>query len=122
MFFSCSKSGIIDGGSYISDKEGQIHAFYLYDFVSINDIQEHARTLDHNLGEIMESYYFSHNSNIPSQSLRLSKNFKDATEVIKTYAFNIKYAYQKDVKGEARFVDCVLFLMISYVGVIIDKY
>ena len=109
MFFSCSKSGIIDGGSYISDKEGQIHAFYLYDFVSTNDVQEHAHTLDHSLGEIMESYYFSHNSNIPSQSLRLSKNFKDATEVIKTYAFNIKYAYQKDVKGEARFVDCVAF-------------
>ena len=109
MFFSCSKSGIIDGGSYISDKEGQIHAFYLYDFVSMNEVHEHAHRLDHSLGEIMESYYFSHNSNIPSQSLRLSKNFKDATGVIKVYAFNIKYAYQKDAKGEVRFVDCVAF-------------
>lgn len=109
MFFSCSKSGIIDGGSYISDKEGQIHAFYLYDFVSMNEVYEHAHRLDHSLGEIMESYYFSHNSNIPTQSLRLSKNFNDATAVIEAYAFNIKYAYQKDAKGEVRFVDCVAF-------------
>ena len=108
VFLSCSKSGIIEGGSYIGNTDGQIHTFYLYDFVSEQEIYEHALKL----GQLPDSqvliYYFSHNSNIPSQSISLSKDLKDATIVIKKYAFNIKYAFECNREGRIRFIDCMV--------------
>ncbi len=107
-FFCCSKSGIIEGGSYISEKEGQIHAFYLYDFITKEEVNKHALLLTQNTNESATIYYFSHNSNIPSQTLRLSKNIKDAKRLIREYAFNIKYAFENDSEDKIKFVDCMV--------------
>jgi len=108
-FSCCSKSGIIEGGSYVSEKEGQIHAFYLYDFITKEEVHKHALSLNPNSDEQITIYYFSHNSNIPSQNLRLSKNIKDAKRVIKKYAFNIKYAFENNSEDEIKFIDCLAY-------------
>ena len=108
IFFSnCNKEGIINGGGFISASKDRVSAFYLYDFVSMEDVEEHASSLDHSIGRLTASYYFSHNSNIPSQSLRLSKDLQEAKSVIGQYSFNIKYAFLRDKNGYERLVDCM---------------
>ncbi|MEL1226729.1 MAG: hypothetical protein VW963_08290, partial [Candidatus Neomarinimicrobiota bacterium] len=52
------------------------------------------------------SFYFSHNSNVPTQSLRLSKNFQDAIDIMTQYHHSLKYVSFKNETGQISFVDC----------------
>ncbi len=106
LIISCSDSGIIEGGKFSSGQKNSVHAFYLYDYISKDKVKEHALTLIDESQELSASFYFSHNSNVPSQSLRLSKNFQDAIEIMTRHHHSLKYVSFKSETGQISFVDC----------------
>ena len=106
LIIACADSGIIEGGKFSSIEENSVHAFYLHDYVSEDKVKEHALTLIDESQELSASFYFSHNSNVPSQSLRLSKNFQDAIEIMTRHHHSLKYVSFKDETGQISFVDC----------------
>ena len=106
LIISCADSGIIEGGKFSSGQRNSVHAFYLYDYISKDKVKEHALTLIDESQELSASFYFSHNSNVPSQSLRLSKNFQDAIEIMTRHHHSLRYVSFKSETGQISFVDC----------------
>ena len=106
LFITCADNGIIDGGKFSSSGKNSVHAFYLHDYVSIDKVKEHALTLIDESRALSASFYFSHNSNVPTQSLRLSKNFQDAIDIMTRYHHSLKYVSFKNETGQISFVDC----------------
>jgi len=107
IFTSCANSGIIEGGKFSSSEEHIVYAFYLYDYISKDKVKEHALKIIDESKELSASFYFSHNSNVPTQSLRLSKNFQDAIDIMTQYHHSLKYVFFKNEIGETSFVDCM---------------
>ena len=89
----CYRKGIIKGGSYIGKDNYNINAYYLYDFVTMDKVREHATFSSENDEGIVINYYFSHNSNIPSQSLEFSTDLNNAKELAQK-AEKIAYSLQ----------------------------
>ena len=83
-----------------------MHAFYLHDYISKDKVKEHSLTLIDDSKDLSASFYFSHNSNVPTQSLRLSKNFQDAIDIMTRYHHSLKYVSFKNETGQISFVDC----------------
>ncbi len=109
LFFNlqCDRKGIIKGGSYIGKDNYNINAYYLYDFVTMDKVREHAIFSSENDEGIVINYYFSHNSNIPTQSLEFSTNINNVKELIGRYSVSIKYAFLKDSNGNVKLIDCM---------------
>ena len=106
LIISCADSGIIEGGKFSGGQKTSVHAFYLYDYISKDKVKEHALTIINESKNLSASFYFSHNSNVPTQSLRLSKNFQDAIDIMVQYHHSLKYVSFKDETGQISFVDC----------------
>ena len=106
LIIACADSGIIEGGKFSSIEENSVHAFYLHDYISRDKVREHALKLINESQELSASFYFSHKSNVPTQSLRLSKNFQDAIEIMTRYHHSLKYVSFKSETGQISFVDC----------------
>ena len=106
LIIACADSGIIEGGKFSSSQKSSVHAFYLHDYISRDKVREHALKLIDDSQELSASFYFSHNSNVPTQSLRLSKNFQDAINIMTRYHHSLKYVSFKDETGQISFVDC----------------
>ena len=107
LIIACADSGIIEGGKFSSSEKNSVHAFYLHDYISRDKVKEHALTHIDESEDLSASFYFSHNSNVPSQSLRLSKNFQDAIEIMTRHHHSLKYVSFKSVTGQISFVDCI---------------
>ena len=103
---SCADSGIIEGGKFSGGQENSVYAFYLYDYISKDKVKEHALTIVDESKNLSASFYFSHNSNVSTQRLRLSKNFQDAIDIMAQYHHSLKYVSFKDETGQISFVDC----------------
>ena len=106
-FTACADSGIIEGGKFSSNGKHIVRAFYLHDYISKNKVKEHALTLSNESIDLSASFYFSHNSNVPTQSLRLSKNFQEAMDIMTQYHHSLKYVFFKNETGRTSFVDCM---------------
>ena len=106
LIIACADSGIIEGGKFSSSEKNSVHAFYLHDYISKDKVREHALTIIDESKNLSASFYFSHNSNVPTQSLRLSKNFQDAIDIMVQYHHSLKYVSLKDETGQISFVDC----------------
>lgn len=108
IFFvlSCDSQGIKNGGTYQSENNDRLNAFYLYDYVSEDDVLKHATSSDYELGNVTFNYYFSYNANIPSGDLLLSETIEEAINLIKSYSHSIKYAYLKNKSGVITFINC----------------
>ena len=106
LIIACGDSGIIEGGKFSSSENNSVHAFYLHDYITKDKVKEHSLTLIDESKDLSASFYFSHNSNVPTQSLRLSKNFQDAIDIMTRYHHNLKYVSFKNETGQISFVDC----------------
>ncbi len=106
FIINCADSGIIEGGKFSIGQKHSVHAFYLHDYISKDKVEEHALTLIDESQELSASFYFSHNSNVPTQSLRLSKTFQDAIDIMTQYHHSLKYVSFKNETGQISFVDC----------------
>ena len=113
IFISCKNDGIVIGGDYSSGNQ-YIKTFYIYDYVSENDIREHASSMyPQNIGTIL-NYYFSHNANIPTYSLKTASSFSEAKKIIIQYSSNLKYVVSIDVFGNSQFFDCSIDTAINH--------
>ena len=106
LIIACADSGIIEGGKFLSNEKNSVHAFYLHDYITKDKVKEHSLTLIDESKDLSASFYFSHNSNVPTQSLRLSKNFQDAIDIMTRYHHSLKYVSFKNETGQISFVDC----------------
>ena len=107
IFTACTDSGIIEGGKFSSNEKHIVRAFYLHDYVSKDKVKEHALKDINESKDLSASFYFSHNSNVPTQSLRLSQNFQDALDIMTQYHHSLKYVFFKNETGQTSFVDCI---------------
>ena len=108
IFTACTDSGIIEGGKFSSNEKHIVRAFYLHDYVSKNKVKEHALKDINDSKDLSASFYFSHNSNVPTQSLRLSQNFQDALDIMTQYHHSLKYVFFKNETGQTSFIDCMI--------------
>jgi len=106
LIIACADSGIIEGGKFSSSEKNSVYAFYLHDYISKDKVKKHALTLIDESKDLSASFYFSHNSNVPTHSLRLSKNFQDAIDIMTRYHHSLKYVSFKNETGKISFVDC----------------
>lgn len=104
---NCARESIIHGGSYKSEDGHSLNTFYLYDFVSMENVEDHALATIDPHSELTANYYFSHNANIPSHSLQFSADIQEAINTIGQYSTNMKYAFVSDEMGIAKLVNCV---------------
>ena len=100
------KYNIIQQGCFISDENDRINTYYVYDFISQENIKYHASQSKYSLGRTTVNFYFSHNGNIPSQEIKFAKTLSEAYEIINDYSYYIKYVYEKNSSGEIKLVDC----------------
>ena len=92
--FSCSDvKSIIDGGAFADPSGNSIKTFYIYDYVNLNKLNDHLRKTSSPDQSTTVNYYFSHNSNIPSSSLKYAKSIPDAKNIIKDYSESEKVEY-----------------------------
>ena len=105
--FSCRDvKSIIDGGAFIDTGGNTIKTFYIYDYVNPNKLNNHLRKTSSSGESTTANYYFSHNSNIPSSSLKYAKSITDAKNIIKDYCHSIKYIGLKDSLGIFKLISC----------------
>ena len=105
--FSCSDvKSIIDGGAFADPSGNSIKTFYIYDYVNFNKLNDHLRKTSSPNQSTTVNYYFSHNSNIPSSSLKFAKSITDAKNIIKDYCHSIKYIGLKDSLGIFKLISC----------------
>mgnify|MGYP001158746736 CR=1 FL=1 len=107
IIFSCNDvKSIIDGGSFADPGGNSIKTFYIYDYVNLKKLNDHLRKTSSSAGSTTVNYYFSHNSNIPSSSLKYSKSITDAKNIIKGFSHSIKYIGLKDSLGNFKLISC----------------
>ena len=105
--FSCRDvKSIIDGGAFTDTGGNTIKTFYIYDYVNPNKLNDHLRKTSSSGESTTANYYFSHNSNIPSSSLKYAKSITDAKNIIKDYCHSIKYIGLKDSLGIFKLISC----------------
>ena len=105
--FSCSDvKSIIDGGAFADPSGNSIKTFYIYDYVNFNKLNDHLRKTSSPNQSTTVNYYFSHNSNIPTSSLKYAKSITDAKNIIKDYCHSIKYIGLKDSLGIFTLITC----------------
>tara|TARA_B100000674_G_C37822038_1_gene906292 strand:+ start:711 stop:1175 length:465 start_codon:yes stop_codon:yes gene_type:complete len=105
--FSCRDvKSIIDGGAFTDTGGNTIKTFYIYDYVNRNKLNDHLRKTSSSGESTTANYYFSHNSNIPSSSLKYAKSITDAKNIIKDYCHSIKYIGLKDSLGIFKLISC----------------
>ena len=100
--------GIKKHGYYCSNENDRLYVFYIYEFVSVETLREHAMKIDHDLGRTTIQYYLSHNASIPVRELSESTNFKEAQSLMRKYSYNNKYIFMTNKEGKNRFIDCDL--------------
>ena len=105
--FSCRDvKSIIDAGAFTDTGGNTIKTFYIYDYVNPNKLNDHLRKTSSSGKSTTANYYFSHNSNIPSSSLKYAKSITDAKNIIKDYCHSIKYIGLKDSLGIFKLINC----------------
>ena len=73
FFLSCnrnSSAGIIPQTQLTTQKFDRVNTYYIYDYVSKDQLIEYSLKQEHKSGRQSTHYYFSHNANIPSHELK----------------------------------------------------
>ena len=110
VLISCNNganSGIIPQFKFTSPESGKISTYYIYDYVSENDLITYSQKENHNIGKTSIHYFFSHNANIPSIDLRQAETITEIKQILKGYSHSLKYVFFKKHDGEEYFEDCL---------------
>ena len=110
ILISCNNganSGIIPQFKFTSPESDKISTYYIYDYVSENDLIIYSQKEDHNIGKTSIHYFFSHNANIPSIDLRQAETITEIKQILKGYSHSLKYVFFKKHDGEEYFEDCL---------------
>ena len=110
ILISCNdgaNSGIIPQFKFTSPESDKISTYYIYDYVSENDLITFSQKENHNIGKTSIHYFFSHNANIPSIDLRQAETITEIKQILKGYSHSLKYVFFKKHDGEEYFEDCL---------------
>jgi len=109
-FLSCnrnSSSGIIPQTQVTSQEFDRLNTYYIYDYVSKDQLLEYSLKQEHKTGCKSIHYYFSHNANIPSHELKYSESIIEIRKILKSYRHSLKFVFVKESFEKEKMVDCL---------------
>ena len=110
FFLSCnrnSSSGIIPQTQVTSQEFDRLNTYYIYDYVSKDQLLEYSLKQEHKTGRKSIHYYFSHNANIPSHELKYSESIIEICKILKSYRHSLKFVFVKESAGNEMMIDCL---------------
>lgn len=110
FFLSCnrnSSSGIIPQNQVTTQKFDRLNTYYVYDYVSKDQLLDYSLKQEHEAGRKSIHYYFSHNANIPSHELKYSESFIEIRDILKNYRHSLKFVFVKKSSGNEEMIDCL---------------
>ena len=111
FLLSCNRnsfSGIIPQTQFTNQEFDRVNTYYIYDYVSKDQLLEYSSKQVHKLGRKSIHYYFSHNANIPTDKLKYSNSIMDIRKNLKKYRHSLKFVIVKDSsKKKMEIIDCL---------------
>ena len=102
-----STSGIIPQTQLITQKFDRANTYYIYDYVSKDQLLEYSLNQEHTPDRKSIHYYFSHNANIPSHEIKFSKSVAEIHEILKRYKHSLKFVFVKESSEKEQIIDCL---------------
>ena len=110
FFLSCNRnsfSGIIPQTQFTNQEFDRVNTYYIYDYVSKNQLLEYSSKQVHKFGRKSIHYYFSHNANIPTDKLKYSDSIIDIRKILKKYKHSLKFVFVKRSSEKMEIIDCL---------------
>ena len=110
FFLSCNRnsfSGIFPQTQFTNQEFDKVNTYYIYDYVSKDQLLEYSSKQVHKLGRISIHYYFSHNANIPTDKLKYSDSIIDIRKILKKYKHSLKFVFVKRSSEKMEIIDCL---------------
>ena len=109
FFLSCNRnsfSGIIPQTQFTNQEFDRVNTYYIYDYVSKDQLLDYSSKQVHKLDRKSIHYYFSHNANIPIEKLKYSNSILDIHKNLKKYRHSLKFVFVKDSSEKMEIIDC----------------
>ena len=110
FFLSCNKnsfSGIIPQTQFTNQEFDRVNTYYIYDYVSKNQLLEYSSKQVHKFDRKSIHYYFSHNANIPTEKLKYADSIMDIHKNLKKYRHSLKFIFVKHSSEKMEIIDCL---------------
>ena len=110
FFLSCNSnsfSGIIPQTQFTNPELYRVNTYYIYDYVSKDQLIEYSSKQVHKIGQKSIHYYFSHNANIPTDKLKYSDSIMDIRKILKKYRHSLKFVFVKQASDKMEIIDCL---------------
>ena len=110
FFLSCNRnsfSGIIPQTQFTNQEFDRVNTYYIYDYVSKDQLLEYSSKQVHKIGRKSIHYYFSHNANIPTDKLKYSDSIIDIRKILKKYKHSLKFVFVKRSSEKMEIIDCL---------------
>ena len=110
FFLSCNRnsfSGIIPQTQFINQEYDRVNTYYIYDYVSKDQLLEYSSKQVHKFGRKSIHYFFSHNANIPTDKLKYADSIIDIRKNLKKYRHSLKFVFVKQSSEKMEIIDCL---------------
>ena len=110
FFLSCNRnsfSGIIPQTQFTNQEFDRVNTYYIYDYVSKDQLLEYSSKQVHKFGRKSIHYFFSHNANIPTEKLKYSGSIMDIQKNLKKYRHSLKFVFVKQSSEKMEIIDCL---------------
>ena len=110
FFLSCNRnsfSGIIPQTQFTNQEFDRVNTYYIYDYVSKNQLLQYSSKQVHKSGRKSIHYYFSHNANIPTEKLKYADSIMDIHKNLKKYRHSLKFIFVKHSSEKMEIIDCL---------------
>ena len=110
FFLSCNRnsfSGIIPQTQFTNQEFDRVNTYYIYDYVSKNQLLEYSSKQVHKFGRKSIHYFFSHNANIPTDKLKYADSIIDIRKNLEKYRHSLKFVFVKQSSEKMEIIDCL---------------
>ena len=110
FFLSCNRnsfSGIIPQTQFTNQEFDRVNTYYIYDYVSKDQLLEYSSKQVHKFGRKSIHYFFSHNANIPTDKLKYADSMMDIRKNLKKYRHSLKFVFVKQSYEKMEIIDCL---------------
>ena len=110
FFLSCNRnsfSGIIPQTQFINQEFDRVNTYYIYDYVSKDQLLEYSSKQVHKFGRKSIHYFFSHNANIPTDKLKYADSIIDIRKNLEKYRHSLKFVFVKQSSEKMEIIDCL---------------
>ena len=110
FFLSCNRnsfSGIIPQTQFTNQEFDKVNTYYIYDYVSKDQLLEYSSKQVHKFGRKSTHYFFSHNANIPTDKLKYADSIIDIRKNLEKYRHSLKFVFVKQPSEKMEIIDCL---------------